>query len=269
MTIESTLCDHSQATTLHPNTAPPSPIRNLVEIASSAGSTSTPSCIDVWVLSRQRFAPDRELLFALLDGREKVRAKSFRAERHQQGFVIARAVLRILIAAYCACDPNQVAFDYGPQGKPALTMPPRLSRDLGFNLSHSGDAVLIALTRDAEIGADVEEISSGSIRSEAIADSCLNAAELHRLEHVPACEKSLLLLRLWTHKEAYLKAIGCGLSMPPQDLTVTFTDCEHSMIHRPPPSRQPLFGFDLPYGGDYVGAVVGTNQFQKLRFFRL
>jgi 4'-phosphopantetheinyl transferase len=137
-------------------------------------------------------------------------------------------------------------------------------------MSHSSDAVLIALTSGAEIGVDVEEISSGVIRSEAIADACLNAEESLLLAHIPAGGRPQNLLRFWTHKEACLKAIGCGLSMPPQDLTVTFTDCEHSMIHRTNPSgRHPLFGYDLPYGGDYVGAVVGTNQFRELRFYRL
>jgi 4'-phosphopantetheinyl transferase len=247
-----------------------SALSDLIEFASTVAKTSDPACADTWMLSRRRLLPDYDMLFTLLDAHERVRAKSFRAQHHEEDFVIARAILKVLLAAYCACDPKQVQFSYGPHGKPALAMPHGLSSDFEFNMSHSSDVVLIGLTGRSGIGTDVEEISCGDIRSEAIAENCLNIKELLQLAHVPADERSKTLLRFWTHKEACLKAIGCGLSMPPTDLTVTFTDDEHSIIDRTGTSGQEaLFGYDIPRNEDYVGSVVGTTQFGTLRFFRL
>lgn len=247
-----------------------STVSELIERAANVGTTLAQSCADAWLLSRRRFLPEYEALWPLLHSHEQARAKSFRARHHEQEFVIARAILRVMIAAYCSCDPKQVEYSYGPYGKPALITPSCLSRGISFNMSHSSDAVLIGLTCGQEIGADVEEISSGSVRSQAIADGCLSAEESLLLAQAPAAERPRTLLRFWTHKEACLKAIGCGLSIPPQNLTVTFTDRERSVIHRTNPDvTLPLFGYDIPDGEDYVGAVVGTNQFQEQRFFQI
>ncbi len=247
------------------------PIMNdLSELAFTVSLTSTPLCADVWMFSRQRFAPYHVALLTILDLGEQVRADSFISEHNKHGFVIARALLRILIAAYCSCDPKQVAFHYGSYGKPVLDMPSHRSRNFGFNMSHSADAVVIALVADAEIGVDIEELSSGGTHSEVIADACLNAEESLRIKDLPKSERPRTMLRYWAHKEACLKAIGCGLSMPPQNLTVKFVDTNRSVILRSDTRGRPtLVGYDLPCGEDYIGAIVGGNLSRQLRFFRL
>ncbi|MBN9614883.1 MAG: 4'-phosphopantetheinyl transferase superfamily protein [Acidobacteriales bacterium] len=245
-------------------------INKLIEHALAARLTSTPLCADAWMLSRQSLASCHAGLSTLLNSEERGRADSFFVEQDRRGFIVARALLRILIAAYCSCDPKEVEFQYGPYGKPKLVTPSYRSQDFGFNLSHSADSVVIALVTDAEIGVDIEELSAGSSQSEVIADSCLNGEEVLRIKYLPVSTRARTLLRYWTHKEASLKAIGCGLSMSPQNLTIMFKDSDRSVILRADPTgRQTLFGYDLPCGEDYVGAIVSPYPLPQPRFFRL
>lgn len=244
-------------------------MNDLSELAFTVSLTSTPLCADVWMFSRQRFAPYHAALLTILDLGEQVRADSFISEHNKHGFVIARALLRILIAAYCSCDPKHVEFHYEQYGKPVLIVPSHRSGNLGFNMSHSADAVIIALVADAEIGVDIEELSSGGKQSEVIANVCLNAEESLRIKDLPKSNRSRTLLRYWTHKEACLKAIGCGLAVPPQNLTVRFMGSNRSVILKSDAAgRRTLVGYDLPCGEDYIGAIVGAKLSPQVRFFR-
>lgn len=241
---------------------------HLRTVASNASCSLSGCSAHVWRLSRRRFLPDCDEIFALLNDDEKVRAQSFRAGSHRQEFLIARALLRILIAGYCGCPPTEVQFEYGPQGKPALAANFCLSRNLAFNMSHSADTVIIAITLGIDIGVDVEQISSGARCAEEISSTCINSNEVRILNRVSYDNRARMLLRYWTHKEAYLKAIGCGLSLPPQQVTVTFHSFQRSMIFQEKArDRRPLFGHDLPLGSAYAGAIVGPVRNQELGLF--
>jgi 4'-phosphopantetheinyl transferase len=243
-------------------------VSSLMRAASDTSCALAAPCAHVWCLSRQRFHSDCEELFAFLDDSELARAESFYAEDHRREFVIARALLKTLIAGYCGCTPREVRFEYGSRGKPALISELRRSRNLSFNMSHSADAVLIAITSGIEVGVDVEEISSGTLGAEAIENMCINSQEAIVLNSASDRERPRMLLRYWTHKEAYLKAIGCGLSLPPQHLTVRFLDFQRSVIYQGNPrEKDPLFGHDLPPGSGYAGAIVVPMRIEKLRYF--
>jgi 4'-phosphopantetheinyl transferase len=123
-----------------------------------------------------------------------------------------------IIGNYRSCVPEEVRFSYGQKGKPTLENAKFASTRIAFNMSHSADIVLIAITAGTEIGIDVEQICAGAAHVETIADSCLNPREATLLDSAPPDNRTRTLLRYWTHKEAYLKAIGCGLSVPPQQV---------------------------------------------------
>lgn len=157
-------------------------------------------------------APSDEVrsLRASLCAAETERADRFRFERHRRRFIVARARLRQQLAARLGIRPETVELAYGKNGKPRL-----LRRELNFSVSHCDDVALFAFSQGSAIGVDVEAIRP--IReADAIAAQFFSPSE--RL--VCEIEKPLGFLRCWTRKEALVKAIGEGLSMPLEQFDV-------------------------------------------------
>ena len=145
-----------------------------------------------------------------LDAEERARAARFHQDRDRRRFVIAHAVLRLLLGGYCRCDPGALRFGLSPRGKPFLREP---TSDLRFNLSHSGELAIYGLTRGAEIGIDVEQHRT-ELAADRIADRHFAPAEVAALQNLPPHQQSEAFFRCWTRKEAFIKARGEGLSLP-------------------------------------------------------
>jgi 4'-phosphopantetheinyl transferase len=144
----------------------------------------------------------------LLDGDERRRAASFRFPEDRRRWAAGRTLLRVLAARYLDADPRELRFEYGPSGKPRLPDAP-----LRFNLSRSGDAILLAFSSGPEIGADVERVVGG-YDGEEIAGRFFAPREAATLAALPEGIRSEAFFRCWTAKEAYLKGRGDGLGYP-------------------------------------------------------
>jgi len=155
------------------------------------------------VVARLDAPPDEvRSLQASLCPHERQRAQRFRCEPHRRRFIVARGRLRQLLAARLDLTPEAVEFAYGANGKPRVL-------NLHFSVSHCDDVALFAFSQASEIGVDVEAIRP--IReADAIAAQFFSPSE--RL--VCEMEKPLGFLRCWTRKEALVKGIGEGLSLP-------------------------------------------------------
>src|SRR5207237_1874899 len=117
--------------------------------------------------------------------------------------------LRKTLAEYLSVRPHDLSFTYGPFGKPAL--PPRLDGTrLEFNLSHSGDMAVLAISRGPAVGVDVEQVIRVS-ELDSIASRFFSASEKAALNAVPAHARDSAFYSCWTRKEAFLKALGDGL----------------------------------------------------------
>jgi 4'-phosphopantetheinyl transferase len=149
--------------------------------------------------------PEIEDLRHTLVAEEIRRAARFRVEAAARRFIGARAALRMILAESTGVAPADLEFRFGKHGKPHLA-------DGGpyFNASDSGDIVVIALA-PAEVGVDIELLRPLA-RRERLARRICTDREIEALEQVPDLDREALLLRLWTCKEAGLKAIGTGLS---------------------------------------------------------
>jgi 4'-phosphopantetheinyl transferase len=154
---------------------------------------------------------DAAPLRALLSPDEQERAARFTFEQQRRRFIVARARLRQLLGARLDASPDEVEFTYGITGKPSLAA--RYSRDLRFNLAHCEDVAVYAFAEAREIGVDVErerEVED----AEAIGKLCFSPAERD------AC-RTHGFLYCWTRKEAFVKALGSGLSAPLPELEVS------------------------------------------------
>jgi 4'-phosphopantetheinyl transferase len=169
-----------------------------------------PDGVHVWRVSLAEHAKRGRELAVLLGEDERARATRMRDPRHRTRFVIARGCLRLILARYLPVPPAALRFDYGPRGKPSLAT--QGDRDLRFNLTHSGDVALYAVTTARRIGIDVERIRPET-RYERIAARMFPLAELETLRARPAAERRAAFFHAWTRKEALIKAAGSSLWM--------------------------------------------------------
>ena len=141
-------------------------------------------------------------LRALLSPREEQRALAF-ADALRDRWVAGRGMLRELVGRAQGRPPREVVFRYGAHGKPGAD-------GLRFNVSHSGERALYALSPDREVGVDVE--LPRPRRTDALARRFFAPGEQERLFALDEPARSAAFFRLWTCKEAFLKATGEGLS---------------------------------------------------------
>ncbi len=153
-----------------------------------------------------------------LSADERVRAERFRFERDRRRFVAARGLLRAILGRYLDRAPAALRFCAGPYGKPALTQEDG-NDDLRFNVSHAGDLALFAIARGREVGVDVERVRA-EISLDSLIATCCSPQEIVALNACPPRERAAAFFACWTAKEAYLKGIGRGLSLPLDRLTV-------------------------------------------------
>ncbi len=151
-------------------------------------------------------AEDQGRALALLSEEEKARAARFVREYHAARFAAGRAALRTILGSWMQAAPAGIRFEYGEKGKPVVARGPE------FNLSHSHNIALLAVTTQGSVGIDIEEVDP---RTEiaGIARSFFTAAETEELLALKTHEEQVeRFYRLWTCKEAYLKARGTGIS---------------------------------------------------------
>ncbi|MEQ1852469.1 MAG: 4'-phosphopantetheinyl transferase superfamily protein [Chthoniobacteraceae bacterium] len=149
---------------------------------------------------------------AVLSREESLRAGRFLFVEDRERFIAAHGALRMVLALYAGAEPQALEFTTGPNGKPALV---QTFTDIRFNLSHSADLALIAVTRGRDVGVDVEMIQQ-DIEFDQIVERYFEPAEAWDLRTAPPQERVFRFFDLWTRKEACLKADGCGLGSCPR-----------------------------------------------------
>ena len=140
---------------------------------------------------------------------EKKRAARYLFERDQRRFTAGRGALRAILSRYLCCPPEQINFDYSERGKPSLATTAGKSA-LHFNLAHSDELALLAVTKIGSVGVDVEKLRPMK-DAEAIAERFFSTRETAQLKTLPKNQKDVGFFNLWTRKEAWLKATGQGI----------------------------------------------------------
>jgi 4'-phosphopantetheinyl transferase len=177
--------------------------------------------VHLWLVRLEASENNFERSLAWLSPEETARVKRFHFDRHRRAFALGRAALRALLAGYLDMKAVEVDFVYGEHGKPSLTSALRSkSCPLQFNVSNSGNLAAYAFTIGCEIGVDVEQ-HRALHDFENIARRFFSPEETAQLLELPDAEKTAAFFRCWSRKEAYIKAMGGGLSIPLDSFQVT------------------------------------------------
>lgn len=183
-------------TSRHPNSVP-------------AGPTTAGARVDIWTIRLDLPPAALEATQNLLSPDELTRLKAFRNEQARRNYIISHAALRHILGDCLQVAPLQLQFASGPHGKPALAGP--IHGRLEFNLTHSSDLALLALTQSSDVGIDIETVRPmpDAVR---IAERFFSAAETEALKELPVTEQANAFLSLWTRKEAVAKGTGLGIA---------------------------------------------------------
>jgi 4'-phosphopantetheinyl transferase len=166
---------------------------------------------------------DEALRWAIeqLSSEERSRRDRFMFERDQRDFAVAHALLRRELAKHGDRPPKEWTFTSNTYGKPALPDEITAETHLSCNLAHTNGLVACAVAHEASLGVDVEAIDR-RIDPLSIADRFFAPAEVAALERCSESERTVRFVEIWTLKEAYVKAVGDGLSLPLNDFWFVF-----------------------------------------------
>ena len=209
-------------------------------------------------------APEADL--ALLSEDERRRAERLRLPIARAQYVAARATVRRLLGRYLGQPPTALRFAYGPQGKPALAASAAAS--LHFNVSHSHGLGLFAVAR-RPVGVDVEQVRLG-IDTSRVAARFFSPVELAALGAVAAEQRPMAFYRLWTRKEAVLKAAGRGVWQALSQVEVSGPEEPASLVQAGwADDAAPWSLVDLAPAPGFVGALAVAGTGWRLRRWAL
>lgn len=193
--------------------------------------------------------------FELLNQEEQDRASRFLFDKDRQRFTVSHAFTRLFLAVFLKCAPAAIQFGKSPEGKPFLTSSPE---DVRFNISHTSDRALIAVTHGREIGIDIEK--HRPLRAMELAENFFAHEEVVQLRAMSATDQHEAFFRCWTRKEALVKALGKGLGVALNKFEVSVHPSQASqLLLSHDPSLAELSAFrviEFPISPGYSAALA-------------
>lgn len=212
-----------------------------------AGPQPDRNDLHVWRFCIDICADSGKLFRHSLSSDELVRADRFIQSLHQSRFIAARYGLRCILARYLKCVPASVTFACHQRGKPFLGQ--QHQANLSFNLSHSGDWAVLAVTARGNVGVDIEKIAVND-NLQQLGDFAFDETEKKLFAGFSPARKVRGFYRLWTKKESRLKMLGTGLGDIKRYVTPAFER------------------FFVPAKG-YVGAVAADTEVHRIIRYHL
>lgn len=221
--------------------------------------------VDVWRILLDILPDSVKLSESTLSAEETQRASRFRFDSDKHRFIASHTSLRNILARYLHCEPGQITFQKNNYGKPFILS----DLNLEFNLSHSDDYALIAVTRGCKVGIDVERVRE-DMALESIASHNFSPGEVSELMALSPEQRISGFFNCWTRKEAYIKAQGLGLSLSLDSFDVSLAPNEPAILRatRPDPnlaSRWTLVSLSVDSG--YAGALAVEGEGLEFRYW--
>jgi 4'-phosphopantetheinyl transferase len=185
-----------------------------------------PGEVHVWRIDLDCAARAAAALKVTLSLEEEQRASRFRSIELRERWMAARGALRHILASYAQSEPGTLVFREGPHGKPVLTC---AAEDIPFNLSHTGGLALVAVAGIGRVGIDAEIVRS-EIEVEDLSRRFFAPAEAAQILALSPDARVAAFLNCWTRKEAFVKALGGGLSVPLDSFQVSVRSDEPARL---------------------------------------
>ena len=168
--------------------------------------------VHIWKVQLLKSPSEVAGLYDVLSDDERKRADRFYFHKDRNSFIVARGTLRNILSYYLSISPGEIEFVYNSYGKPFLR-PTKNRSGLEFNLSHSSDIAIYAISTNRKVGIDIERIRKDFADME-IAKNFFSENEIRSLLSLEKEQRIIAFFNCWTRKEAFIKAVGKGLSIP-------------------------------------------------------
>jgi 4'-phosphopantetheinyl transferase len=212
-----------------------------------------------WLLPLQQSTAVFGDLAESLSADELARASRFHFERDRQHFIAARGLLRRLIGHYAGKPADSIRFRANAYGKPGIETQAG-PESLEFNLSHSGDWAFAAFARGTKVGVDIEQMRNMPDMI-GIAEDNFSAGEVASLKALPAERQADGFFSCWTRKEAYVKAVGLGLSLDLKTFDVSVEPSHNANEIRTPETGSTFRIEGLrPFPGYWAATAAETRE---------
>lgn len=223
--------------------------------------------IDIWLCHLKDLSKNIDEFYSLLAKNERERADKLKIEHKRKQYIITRGSLRQRLGSLTNLEPKDFMFEYMEHGKPVLANDPRYT-DITFNVSHSNDFSLIAITLKQVIGIDIEKINPDSDHQQ-LMTRFFSMVEQSEFQALPETIKAKAFCACWTRKEAFIKATSDGISYGLDNFDVS-VDPENQTpeikLHKP--SEQIWFARNLPINDDYMACLVSDGGDVNVRYWR-
>lgn len=211
--------------------------------------------IELWQTRLHKGAARIQKLVALLAPDELQRAARLRSPDDRRRFTVSRGMLRQLLGHYLGVAPADLVFGYGSRGKPGL----KCNHGLHFNLAHSGERAAYAVSAAGPVGIDIEYVER-KIEFERVARRFFAPNELAALTKLPTARRRRAFFRLWTAKEAVIKATGKGLAQALDAFEIDLTPGHSPRILQAKTRRHAEMELHAPYAGRaYIVSVAAPR----------
>lgn len=187
-----------------------------------------PGEVHVWRASLAAGRDELARLHAILSDEERARAARFRYDMHRDRFVAGRGIQRRLLARYLDTGPAAIRYSLAAHGKPSLDGA-HAESGIRFNVSNAEEGLLVAVTLEREVGVDLEPLHR-AVDRDAVARRFFSVPENEVYDTIAEEERDAAFFTCWTRKEAYIKAVGDGLTMPLDCFDVTLRPGEPARL---------------------------------------
>ena len=202
----------------------------------------------------------------MLSDDERERVSRFALEQSRQRYVVTRTTLRKILGEYLNISPSDVQLAYGQYGKPEVIQDAKTNH-LQFNISHAGDLAVIAIARDFRIGIDLEKLRPIPSIEDMI-KRFFSSEEIDSFCVMPVEKRSRAFMRGWTRKEAFVKAVGDGLSFPLDRINIAFVEDTVGYFYTLDDTQKiNLWSFkDISISLDYVASLVMEGHERNIKY---
>jgi len=214
--------------------------------------------VHLWQAGLDLVQTEIEACYRSLSEEEIWRADRYHFERDRRRFVARRGILRQLLSRYIDKLPSDLQLVVNRYGKPSLAQPDLKVTELHFNLSYSNELALFAFARGRAIGVDVEQLRA-DFDPIPLAERFFSTRECETLRLVAEKDRRMAFFMGWTRKEAFVKALGIGFSIPLDQFDVSLMPGEPARLLARRDEPQPglkwtLLNIDL--GPSYLAALA-------------
>lgn len=219
---------------------------------------------DVFIFTIQELDPHFLTLFSYLSYEEKIRMNRLLHEPLKRKYILSHGFLRLLLGKYLALLPSNIQYTYNEFKKPFCSQDPNLY----FNMSHSNDYIAYVFSYSYKSGIDIEFIRNIP-KIENLFSSIASPGETLAFEKQNKIDKIYFFYKTWTIKEAFLKALGIGLTYPLSDIETTVIPKERFKVLKFDVNKEALTGWTfmpIKFIPGYLGTVAVEKKNEKINF---